>query len=210
MTKPKFYTVWAGHKTGVFNSWEACREAVSGFEGALYKSFGTLQLAEKAFNQNPYLFIGRNSTASKPKGSEPQKENKPILNSISVDAACNMVTGQMEYQGVYTHNKEVLFRQGPFPKASNNIGEFLALVHALALCKQKSLELPIYSDSKTAIAWLRNKHAKTKVEQNDLNETLFQLVDRAQKWLKENTWKNKVLKWETEFWGEIPADFGRK
>jgi len=210
MPKQKFYTVWAGHKTGVFDSWQACKSVVSGYGGALYKSFETLEMAEKAFHEKPYRHIGQNSVAAKLKKSGEAPNQGPILNSISVDAACNMVTGQMEYQGVFTHNRQGLFRQGPFPKASNNIGEFLALVHALAWCKKHNLDVPIYSDSKTAIAWVRNKYAKTTVPQNALNEPLFELLDRAQKWLTENTWRNKVLKWETEHWGEIPADFGRK
>lgn len=202
--------MWAGNKTGVFDSWDNCRQSISGFEGALYKSFETREMAEKALSDNPYKHIGKKHVSSKSRKTSESIDLKPILNSISVDAACNMVTGQMEYQGVFTQNKQVLFKQGPFPKASNNIGEFLALVHALAWCKKQNLDLPVYSDSKTAIAWVRNKTAKTTVSQNDLNEHLFQLIERAQNWLNENTWKNKVLKWETELWGEIPADFGRK
>jgi ribonuclease HI len=210
MTKKKYYVVWAGHETGIFEKWETCRKAVHGFEGARYKSFESLEQAQKAFRENPFKHIGKNAPAPTPDPEKIKAVGKPVENSISVDAACNMTTGQMEYQGVYTANKQLLFKLGPFPKASNNIGEFLALVHALAWCKKKHLDLPIYSDSKTAIAWVRNKNAKTKVEQNSQNEDLFDLIDRAENWLKENTWKNKILKWETEVWGEIPADFGRK
>ena len=142
MPKPKFYTVWAGHKTGVFDSWENCRQSISGFEGALYKSFETREMAEKALQDNPYKHIGKKQVSSKSRTTSEIIDLKPILNSISVDAACNMVTGQMEYQGVFTQNKQVLFKQGPFPKASNNIGEFLALVHALAWCKKQNLDCP--------------------------------------------------------------------
>ena len=70
--------------------------------------------------------------------------------------------------------------------------------------------MPIYSDSRTAMAWVRNKQVKTTLVKNDTTKQLYQLVERAQKWLKTNTFKNPVLKWETEKWGEIPADFGRK
>ncbi len=210
MAKKKYYVVWAGHETGVFGNWEACRKAVHGFEGARYKSFEDLEQAKKALNENPFKHIGKNAPAPPPDPEKLKAAGLPVENSISVDAACNMTNGQMEYQGVYTASKQLLFKQGPFPKASNNIGEFLALVHALAWCKKKRIDLPIYSDSKTAIAWVRNKHAKTKVEQNSQNDELFDLIDRAEKWLKENTWTNKILKWETEVWGEIPADFGRK
>jgi len=210
MGKKKYYVVWVGRETGVFDNWDACRKAVHGFEAARYKSFESLEQANKALTENPFRHIGKNIHPPPPDPGKLKAAGLPIENSISVDAACNMTSGQMEYQGVYTATKQVLFKQGPFPKASNNIGEFLALVHALAWCKKKKLELPVYSDSKTAIAWVRNKHAKTKVEQNTQNEVLFDLIDRAEKWLKENSWSNKILKWETEVWGEIPADFGRK
>lgn len=208
--KKKYYTVWAGHKPGVFDNWDECRAAIHGFEAARYKSFDSLELAQKALHDNPYKHIGKNAKAKPADNGKLKMAGAPVENSIAVDAACNMATGQMEYQGVFTANRQLLFRQGPFPKASNNIGEFLALVHALAWCKKKNLTLPVYTDSKTAIAWVRNKHAKTKVAQISENEVLFDLIDRAENWLKSNTWANPVLKWETEYWGEIPADFGRK
>ena len=210
MAKTKFYVVWTGHQTGGFNPWDECRKAVHGFEGARYKSFESLDQAKQALRENPFKYIGKNAAAPPPDPEKLKAAGKPVENSIAVDAACNMVTGDMEYRGVYTFTKQVLFKQGPFPKASNNIGEFLALVHALAWCQKKKLDLPIYSDSKTAIAWVRNKHAKTKVEQNPQNEALFDMIDRAERWLRNNTWKNRILKWETEVWGEIPADYGRK
>ncbi|MEE4178125.1 MAG: ribonuclease H family protein [Bacteroides sp.] len=210
MPKKKYYVVWAGHQTGVFDNWNECRKAVHGFEGARYKSFETLEQAKKAYQDNPFQHIGKKAAPSPPDPEKIKAVGMPIENSLSVDAACNMTTGDMEYRGVYTASKTLLFKQGPFPKASNNIGEFLALVHALAWCQKNKLKLPIYSDSKTAMAWVRNKHAKTKVEENSQNEALFDLIDRAEYWLKNNNWENPILKWETEVWGEIPADYGRK
>ena len=117
----------------------------------------------------------------------------------------------MEYRGVFTHNKQEIFRKGPYKNGTNNVGEFLALVHGIALLKSKNQEnIPIYSDSKTAISWIRQKKCKTKLEFNESNATLKGLILRAEKWLQENTFKNPLLKWETKAWGEIPADFGRK
>ena len=83
-------------------------------------------------------------------------------------------------------------------------------MHALALLKQKGLEMPVYSDSRNAIAWVRQKKCKTKLPRDARSEPLFQLIDRAERWLRDNTYSTPVLKWETELWGEIPADFGRK
>lgn len=43
---PNFYAVACGHKTGVFNTWDECKENTAGFRGARYKKFPTLQEAE--------------------------------------------------------------------------------------------------------------------------------------------------------------------
>ena len=137
--------------------------------------------------------------------------SKIIQDSLSVDAACSGNPGQMEYQGVYTKTKDPIFHQGPFPEGTNNVGEFLAIVHGLAYLKKEGrLTTPIYSDSKTAQAWVRNRKAKTNLAQTPRNKPIFDLIDRAEKWLQTNTYQNPILKWDTENWGEIPADFGRK
>jgi ribonuclease HI len=127
-----------------------------------------------------------------------------------VDAACKGNPGILEYRGVDTRSGAEFFRLGPFPEGTVNIGEFLAIVHALALLKKIDSGWPIYSDSRTAIAWVKAKKIKTNLERKTNTEQLFQLTDRAVEWLKSNTWTNPVLKWETAYWGEIPADFGRK
>jgi len=135
---------------------------------------------------------------------------EPIADSICVDAACSGNPGVLEYRGVDTKSGAQIFHKGPFPEGTVNLGEFLALVHALAFLKQRGIDWPVYSDSRTALTWLRNKAIKTTLERNEKNRALFELVDRAVKWINNNTWPNRVIKWETEYWGEIPADFGRK
>jgi len=208
--KNKFYVVWCGHKAGIYDSWDDCASQIKGFPNAMYKGFETLPQAEKAFSEKPEKHIYAEANKKKQQSLMADFTDKPILNSISVDAACSVNKGIMEYQGVLTHNKQLLFKQGPYKDATNNIGEFLALVHALAYCKQKKIDLPIYSDSATAMSWVKKKKAATKQELTELNKDTFDLIQRAEAWLASNTWTNKILKWQTEQWGEIPADFGRK
>ncbi|MCL2651421.1 MAG: ribonuclease H family protein [Candidatus Azobacteroides sp.] len=203
MAKQKFYVVWKGIIPGVYNSWDECKRQVENFEGALYKSFPSKELAEKAYHSNPYKYIGK------------EKTNVPfpkdfIKDSLAVDAACSGNPGLMEYRGVYVSNGQELFLKGPYQKGTNNVGEFLAIVHGLAFLKQRKTDIPIYSDSVTAMLWVKNKKCKTKLELCEENKLLFELIERAEKWLNVNTYKNKILKWETDKWGEIPADFGRK
>ncbi|MDG1227394.1 MAG: ribonuclease H family protein [Polaribacter sp.] len=211
MSKKKFYVVWNGHKKGVFASWKVCKKQIDGFEGAQYKSFTDLNEAEIASTKNYADYIGKNTKKPTLSSSEKANYGAPNLESISVDAACSGNPGRMEYRGVLTHNKQQIFIKGPFNKGTNNIGEFLALVHGIALLKSKNKEdIPIYSDSKIAMNWVKQKRCKTNMHFDASNGDLLNLIKRAEKWLKENTFKNPILKWETKAWGEIPADFGRK
>ena len=211
MTKQKYYVVWQGLQSGIYDNWNECRQQVLGVEGAKYKSFENLVEAQQALQmgyaawrkQNPVM---PQSTAGVVTGNE----EKPILESLSVDAACNMKTRVMEYRGVDTKTGAEIFHVGPFNNATNNMGEFLALVHGLALLKQKGSNMPIYSDSITAIAWVRQKKHKSTVRPTAENALLFNLMERAENWLKNNTFTNPIYKWNTPLWGEIPADFGRK
>lgn len=137
-------------------------------------------------------------------------EDKPILESIAVDASTIQNPGPTEYRGVETKTKKVIFEM-KLDEATNNIGEFLAIVHALALYKKKGENLKvIYSDSANAISWVKQKKCKTKYERTDKNGKVFELIQRAVIWLETNQYDTKILKWNTGAWGEIPADYGRK
>jgi ribonuclease HI len=131
-------------------------------------------------------------------------------NAIAVDAACSGNPGPMEYRGIYLRTGKEIFHYGPV-QGTNNIGEFLAIVHALALLQQKGQPtMPIYSDSGCAISWVRKKTCKTTLQRTPENEALFGVIARAERWLRTHTYQNEILKWPTDQWGEIPADFGRK
>ena len=202
----KFYVVWIGHSKGVFNSWEECKQQITGYEGALYKSFTSENEAKTALSQNPYKYLG-----AKPKAvnSSLFAQEKPHPNSLSVDAACSGNPGKMEYRGVHVHTKEVWFLK-EFALGTNNIGEFLAIVHGLAELNKRKINIPVYTDSQTALSWVKKKKCATKLAETEETKDLFEVVRRAEKWLRENTWGQTLLKWDTATWGEIPADFGRK
>ena len=202
MSKQKFYVVWKGNNPGVYQSWEKCQNEIKNVNGALFKSFNRLEEAKKAYDQGYEEY--KQSLDYK------NVSDGPELNSISVDAASSGNPGLMEYQGVDTNTKEILFKMGPFNNATNNIGEFLALVHGIAILEKKSDKKIIYSDSITAMSWVRKKHCQTKLKRNEKNEEVFVLVERAITWLKENNYSVIIKKWDTKNWGEIPADFGRK
>lgn len=210
MAKIKFYVVWKGRQTGVFTTWAECQAQTNGFPQAVFKSFETLELAQQAFNGSSCDFIGNNVQKLGFSEEELLLIGEPISDSIAVDGAWNNTTGIVEYQGVFVKDEKSIFTMGPFEDGTINIVEFLAIVHALAHCKKHNITLPIYSDSVTALSWVRDKQTRTNHELSDKNKKLFELMERATKWLNENEYENKVVKWETKAWGENPADFGRK
>jgi ribonuclease HI len=206
--KQKYYVVWKGVNPGIYSTWPDCQLQIKGYEGALYKSFESQEEARKALNEAPSNHIG--NTANKNKRLTRSGKLPYLLESLAVDAACSGNPGNMEYRGVYVGTGQEIFHVGPMAQGTNNIGEFLALVHGLAYFKKIGCKMPIYSDSRNAISWVQQKKCKTKLECTTVNEPIFNLIERAEKWLHENSYSTQILKWETSEWGEIPADFGRK
>jgi len=209
--KPKFYVVWKGRKTGVFTTWDDCKVQTNGFDGAVFKSFETRELAEEAFNNSSTKYVGtQKKVIPKLPKEELERIGKSIEDAIAVDGAWDNTTGLVEYQGVYIKTGEVLFHVGPLEDGTINMVEFLAIVHALALSKQWHWKVPIYSDSKIALGWIKEKKSSSHHLPSEKNKKLFEMLARAKKWLHNNTYENVLLKWETKAWGENPADFGRK
>ena len=205
-SKANFYVVWQGREPGIYDSWAACEAQVKG-TAAKYKGFATLAEAQQAFAGNPEEYITRNLQRS---DLQQRDLPSPILPALAVDAACSGNPGIMEFRGVIADTGTQVFHRGPYIDGTNNIGEFLAIVLGLAYLKINNLPWVLYSDSKTAISWVRQKQCKTKLEWNTKNQDLLLAVRAAEKWLHENTWTTSIHKWDTEHWGEIPADFGRK
>jgi ribonuclease HI len=209
--KKKFYVVWKGKTPGIYTTWDECSKQVAGFPGAQYKSFSTIAEAELAFQQKPERILFSGKEKAEKKTSSKISSSSPLPVCIVVDAAWNSVQKDMEYQGIFFHTGKRIFHLGPLPNGTNNIGEFLAIVHALGYCKKHDLnDMPIYSDSRNAIGWVKQKKCKTNLELSAKTKHIHDLIQRAESWLHHNHYKNKVLKWETAFWGENPADFGRK
>lgn len=207
MPKQKFYVVWKGRKTGVFTSWAECEKHVKGFTGAQYRAFDHEAQADAAFLAKYEDYKGKASS----NGQWKLADEKPVLPSICVDAACSGSPGKLEYRGVNTETCEEIFHAGPYAQGTNNVGEFLAIVHALTWQVKHNVYIPIYSDSENAIAWVATGQCKTNLKHTPKNALLFALIKSAENWLAENELpEDKIMKWDTEKWGENPADFGRK
>lgn len=216
MAYSKTYVVWVGRHPGIYETWDDCRAEVENYPNARYKAFSSRTEAILAYRESDkeasevLRAISKHLKQQEDAAMSYMSNPEVILDSMAVDAACSGNPGVMEYRGVYLRSGKEVFRMGPFPHGTNNIGEFLAIVHCLALLKKNNSDMPIYSDSMVAQKWVREKKCKTKLERNDKNTQLHELVERAERWLATNVYINPILKWQTERWGEIPADFGRK
>ena len=174
------------------------------------------------FAQNTQTSTPSNTQASIESPTQPQQTGaSPLSGGLrgalggtpgawAVDAACSGNPGPMEYQCIDLQTGAQVFHFGPV-QGTNNIGEFLAIVHALALMEKQGIkDKIIYSDSYNAILWVKKKKCKTTLTRNSATEQLYQIIARAEQWLMTHNVTTPIIKWETKQWGEIPADFGRK
>lgn len=221
--KKKYYTVWVGAATGVFDSWTECQLQIKNYPGAKYKSYDTKEEAVEAYRGDPEAELGIARAIAGRLASHPMpSKNEPRdftsipgirLDAIAVDGACAGNPGVMEYRAVRVMDGVEIFRRGADGSliGTNNIAEYLAIVHIAAmLAARGDSTTPIYSDSRTALGWIRRGHSKTTLEHTQRTERVLELLARADAWMAKNRILNPILKWDTDAWGEIPADFGRK
>ena len=216
----KYYVVWTGRQPGVYDDLNDAMEQVDDYPGASFKSYASAQEASDAFRKGTAR-SDRNDVGGLllnaqrhniPEAGKPDYMQFPEidLNGWAVDAACAGNPGRMEYRGVELMTGREIFRIGPFEKSTNNIGEFLAIVHALALMANLGERHTIYSDSVTGMSWVRNRKVKTQLKRDASTEKSFQMIEQALSWLNTHSYDVKIRKWDTDRWGEVPADFGRK
>ncbi|AYB42076.1 ribonuclease H [Paenibacillus lautus] len=222
MAKQKYYVVWVGKVPGIYTSWGECQQQVNQFTGAKFKAFEARSEAEQAYAAGYKNYWGQqsgsgsSSSGSKSKSfkrssaSAAEDPGEIDYDSISVDVGTRGNPGPVEYKGVDTQTGDILFSCGPIQKGTNNLGEFLAIVHALAYLKKIGSTKTVYSDSMNALKWLKQKKVVSTLPRDASTKEIWDLVDRAEHWLRTNTYENKVLKWQTKSWGEIKADYGRK
>ena len=209
----KFYVVWVGNKTGVFSSWNECKESVVGVPGAKYKSFGTRIEAETALKAGPVIskkLVGERILP-------PEIKLSPSGFAIAVDGACSGSTTIGEFKGVLMPAMKELFLMGPFEHSTNNIMEFLAIVKAFRWLKIKGIRMPVFSDSRIAIGWINGTAECKTNNMPPFGSLLHTEICKAHRWLREaerlgilQEFKELLFKWDTAKYGEIPADFGRK
>jgi ribonuclease HI len=225
MAKQKYYVVWIGRKPGIYTSWTTCQEQINKFDDAKFKSYETKAAAEEAYKAGwkKSWGQGKPSNSGSKSGSGPTggvsssrqstgnaSAEEIDYNSISVDVGTSGNPGPVEYKGVDTQTGEIIFTKGPIKRGTNNLGEFLAIVHGLAYLQKMGSDKTVYSDSVNAIKWVKQRAVSSTLPRDESTQEIWELVDRAINWLRTNKYNNKVVKWQTKQWGEIKADYGRK
>jgi ribonuclease HI len=199
----KYYVVREWNKKWIFTSRDECKDFVVWVKWAKYKSFESLEQAEEALEKwyTPYY---------QNKSEQRKERDLPFYkNSIAVDAACSHNPWLTEYQWVDLITREKIFHKKLW-EWTNNIGEFLALVHWLSYLKQHDSNKAIYSDSQHAMKRISEWKCKTNFKKTKENQEIFNLIKRAEDWLSKNKFETQILKRNTKDRWEIPADFGRK
>jgi ribonuclease HI len=198
MAKQKFYTVWVGRNTGVFDTWEQCKAQIHEFPKAKYKSFGTKNLAEEAFaNAAEYINEANQNETESP---------EPIAESICVHsyAISQNIIG---YAGYHTSAGDNYFKFENIETNHIHLADFVGLVHALAYCKEKSLALPIYSNSQNAINAIETINInRLQINPNTISQQAQNLINRAIQFLQNNTYINPILAWQTKNWGVMQSN----
>ena len=209
MIKKKWYVVWVGRGPGIYENWADCEAQVKGFPNARYMSFKTREEAEEAFKEDPEDYWGKKDQLAR-RRIEKGLHKDVNRNSIAVDVSCRGPYGPMEFRGINLTTNEFVFIMGPYQKGTNNIGEFLAVVEALKYISRIQKPMIIYTDSLTAMAWVRDRICNTELPRTEESEDIFIMIDEALEWLHNNDYSTEIQKWNTDEWGEVPADYGRK
>jgi ribonuclease HI len=157
----KYYVVWNGRKTGVFNDWASCKKQVDQFSDAKFKSFSSKELAIAAFDDNLSV---KNTKVTKAKKNNAQR--KPLTSStifkmpfdvkIFSDGASEPNPGEAgSGVAVYENNTVVQLWYGGYEAfGTNNLAELKALYYSFHVAEmelKKGKSVAIYSDSTYSI-----------------------------------------------------------
>ncbi len=201
MERQKFHVARSGKKPTIYDTWANCRGQIIETDDPKFKMFTNGNMAEKVFGEGPWKYFKKRGER-KQRQLEPNRP--PTMNSVAVGGTFDPNTREIKYRAVDLDTGEIVLEGGPFKDGTNNIAEFLAVVEALIYCAENQLDVPIYTDSVTAMSWLRDKTVRTKCL---LGSELSFVVWDAIEWLNRHNWDTEILKWHTNIWGENPANF---
>lgn len=158
MPKQKYYAVRKGRAPGIYQSWEACAAQVTGYPGAVYKSFESRDQAERFLRAGG---AAPSSSNTKPRGApvvrrvaatrvEPvAAEAAPVVGTgfrLYTDGGCLVNPGPGGYAVVLVIDSKRKELSGGFRRTTNNRMELMACIVGLEAVRTRTA-MTIYTDS---------------------------------------------------------------
>ena len=151
----KYYAVAKGRVTGILTDWEKCKESISGFSGAIYKSFTSKSEAENFIRMNSIGHINNGKEAGKInlewngitdyKGSNHIKasntvgDNTPTRYFTAGRNATNIT------QGAHLKDKVMIYVDGSYNNITNSIGSGIVILISNEIIKEGlKIKSPLY------------------------------------------------------------------
>jgi ribonuclease HI len=173
LTKKKYYVVWEGRETGIFENWATTQKHTTGHKNARFKSFKTRQEAEDAF-------AAGDVNQSEKAGVKNQTEKPAISDeyevSIYCDGSCDPNPGEAGSGLAVYHGQDLVEAcYGLYePNGTNNTAELNALLTALNKASdtiESGATTQILSDSSYSIncitIWAASWEQKAWVRKNN-------------------------------------------
>ena len=165
MATKKYYVVKKGKIPGIYFTWDACKEMVDGYPGAVYKGFATLEEAEAFLSAKAGIVTEANKKTEAVTGLE---EKSLPQNYAFVDGSFNTATNVYGFGGFLVHDgkKEVLQGSGneeEMASMRNVAGEILGSMAAVEKALELGLkELTIYYDYMGIEMWATGEWKRNK------------------------------------------------
>lgn len=205
----KRYVVWKWRSPWVYTTWSACEKQIRWYPWARYKSFGSKQEAQEAYE----MWLDYNADRTGPI-HERIKLWEIKSESICVDAACKWNPWALERRGVLTSSWKQLFRSNIYYQWTVNVWEYIVLLQGIKRCLDSfHHDRTVYTDSRTALSRVRSWSHRSQLNRTHTNSPLKHVLDQRE--LRAQQYRADIdtidlQKRNTRERGEIVADFWRK
>jgi len=122
----KFYAVKIGKNPGIYTTWDECKEQVNKFPGSIYKSFKTLEEAEKFAGIKLENISKKSNLKVKVKSTSTAdyKELKPIKSKANV----KYFEKYIEPDDIKSNFDIIAFVDGSYDRVSKTFGSGIAVI----------------------------------------------------------------------------------
>jgi ribonuclease HI len=156
-----YYSVYQGHKPGIYKTWDKCQKNITGYSNAIFKKFKDKDAAEyfltngkeqKIVTMNDFLI-------EKPSNKNSKKKNESTQSKIVVytDGACSHNGSKKANAGFgvyFSDNDPRNLSKKVKGKQTNNVAELSAIIEVSNILKSElknNVNVEIWTDSEYSI-----------------------------------------------------------